>query len=70
MTLGEKMRRKKKKNNITQQQLAEDVGYSPVTISYIENGWQSKCSLPKFAKMAIVMQLTDKEIVEIVKSNA
>lgn len=29
MTLGEKMRSYRGKNNITQQQLAEDVGYSP-----------------------------------------
>lgn len=69
MTLGEKMKSFRGENKITQQQLAEDVGYSSVTISYIENGWQNKCSLPKFAKMAVIMQLTPEEVFEIVMSN-
>lgn len=69
MTLGEKMKNYRGENKVTQKQLASDVGYSPVTISYIESGWDNRCSLPKFAKMAIVMQLTPEEVYDIVMSS-
>lgn len=70
MTLGEKIQKYRGQNKVTQKEFAEKVGYSVATISYIENGWQEKCSLPKFAKMAKIMNLTAEEIYEIVLSNA
>ena len=69
MTLGEMMKKYRGENKITQAQLAADVGYSPVTISYIECGWDNRCSLPKFAKMATVMQLSPEEVFDIVMSS-
>jgi len=53
---------------MTSKEFAEKVGYSYATVSHIENGWHEKCSLGKFAKIAVIMNLTADELLDIIKT--
>ncbi len=68
MDLGGYIIRYRGQNKMTSKEFAEKVNYSYATISHIENGWSEKCSLGKFAKIVVLMNLTADEVLDIVKT--
>lgn len=68
MELGDYIIRYRGQNKMTSKEFAKKVDYSYATISHIENGWSARCSLSQFAKIAIIMNLSGEELLDIIKS--
>ena len=47
--IGDYLVKYRAKNKMTQKELSKLLGLSTSTISYLENGWIEKCSVPKLA---------------------
>lgn len=67
--IGQRIRRLRKANNLSQEQLAEKVGISVTHLSHIETG-NTKLSLPVFVEIANTLSVqTDELLYDLPKAN-
>lgn len=66
--IGDYLVKYRAKNKMTQKELSKLLGLSTSTISYLENGWIEKCSVPKLALIIKLLGLTPDEAYNILMS--
>ena len=59
--LGKRIREERKKHNLTQEQLAEQLGVSTTYIGYVERG-ERNLTLPKLTQLASLLEVTVDEL--------
>lgn len=61
LVIGERVKKLRKRNDFTQEEFAEELGISRMTVSRIENGTTS-LNMKILSKMSQVLQVSENEI--------